>query len=292
MHDPRYTGRITVPVLWDRWERRIVSNDSWSLLKLLVTCFPKIARDFNASRAMAGKLWPPVLLSTASNTTGDQHVDELDLHSAGAIERSLEARQEELYDGLLYGVYRAGHAALRGGGFDGEATKEAAGQVHLALDAFEQRVAEHGPYLASDVLQPPTVGGTEQDHPTLLDVRLTMSLLRFDAGYRVAFGLNRHPKDRGGVLVKRTAYPQLVRVMRAVYDIAGVHDTVEWYSFRDYFRWGLPSAVAGEQLPEIQDFQTILVEDDGSQELPGMPKSSAKTRIMTLPSMNLNEEDF
>jgi len=37
--DPRYTGRVTVPVLWDTARRTIVSNESSEILRMLDTAF-------------------------------------------------------------------------------------------------------------------------------------------------------------------------------------------------------------------------------------------------------------
>src|SRR6201982_2629350 len=37
--DPRYRGRVTVPVLWDKEEKRIVSNSDDDLMRLLNSAF-------------------------------------------------------------------------------------------------------------------------------------------------------------------------------------------------------------------------------------------------------------
>ena len=33
--DPEYTGRVTVPVLWDDQEKRIINNESSEIVKML-----------------------------------------------------------------------------------------------------------------------------------------------------------------------------------------------------------------------------------------------------------------
>ncbi|MEX6775119.1 glutathione S-transferase family protein, partial [Pseudomonas aeruginosa] len=37
--DPRYTGRVTVPVLWDRERKTIVSNESAEIIRMLDGAF-------------------------------------------------------------------------------------------------------------------------------------------------------------------------------------------------------------------------------------------------------------
>ena len=40
--DPRYTGRVTVPALWDRRQRRIVNNESAEILRMLNSAFDEL----------------------------------------------------------------------------------------------------------------------------------------------------------------------------------------------------------------------------------------------------------
>mgnify|MGYP001257587143 FL=1 len=40
--DPRYTGRVTVPALWDRRQRRIVNNESAEILRMLGSAFDEL----------------------------------------------------------------------------------------------------------------------------------------------------------------------------------------------------------------------------------------------------------
>ena len=80
--DPRYTGRVSVPVLWDKARRRIVSNES-----------SEIIRMFNAAFDEIGAL------------PGDYYPEEL----RAEIDR-LNAR---IYETVNNGVYKAGFATTQ-----------------------------------------------------------------------------------------------------------------------------------------------------------------------------------
>ena len=80
--DPHYTGRVTVPVLWDKVRRRIVSNES-----------PEIIRMFNAAFDAIGAL------------PGDYYPEEL--------RAEIDPVNARIYDTLNNGVYRAGFATTQ-----------------------------------------------------------------------------------------------------------------------------------------------------------------------------------
>lgn len=79
--DPHYTGRVTVPVLWDRELGRIVNNESREVMRILDIDFASLA-----IAPMTNTLAPP-----------DLRAD---------IDRTLDA----IYDPINNGVYRAGFA--------------------------------------------------------------------------------------------------------------------------------------------------------------------------------------
>jgi putative glutathione S-transferase len=112
--DPHYTGRATVPVLWDEKLQTIVNNES-----------ADIVRMFNASFA-----------GLAS--------DEFDLYPA-ALRPEIDALEEDAYRRLNNGVYRAGFATTQA------AYEEAVGEVFAMLDALEARLTDHD-HLVGDAL--------------------------------------------------------------------------------------------------------------------------------------------
>jgi putative glutathione S-transferase len=112
--DPRYTGRATVPLLWDRKQRRSVSNESSDILRMLQTEMRSLQKR------------PVDLLPEALRT----RIDETNAW---------------VYDGINNGVYKAGFARSQG------AYEEAARAVFAALDRADALLGEHR-YLVGDVL--------------------------------------------------------------------------------------------------------------------------------------------
>ena len=109
--DPDYTGRVTVPVLWDRERETIVNNESREIMRML---------DTELDGANGVDLWPEGYRDAV-----DQAIDEI-------------------YDPINNGVYRAGFA-------DTQAAHEAAiKDLFDALDRWEA-VLDEQRFLAGDV---------------------------------------------------------------------------------------------------------------------------------------------
>lgn len=104
--DPHYTGRVTVPVLWDKKQQTIVSNESSEIIRMLNTAF-------DGHGARAGNYYPDDLQS---------EIDELN----GWI-----------YDTVNNGVYKAGFATSQ------EAYDEAVTKVFESLARLEQILGQH-----------------------------------------------------------------------------------------------------------------------------------------------------
>ncbi len=166
--DPHYSGRATVPVLWDKKSGRIVSNESADIVRILDSGFGKLATQTYS-------LYPEALRS------------------------EIDALNAKLYDQLNNGVYQAGFATTQ------EAYEEAVTGVFSMLDALEQRLADGREWLFGDVF-------------VETDIRLFVTLARFDAAYHGLFKCNvRQLRDYPGL----SAYTS--RVMR----MPGVARTVD-----------------------------------------------------------------
>ncbi len=109
---PDYTGRVTVPVLWDKQTNTIVSNESAEIIRMFNSAFD----DIGATQL---DLSPEHLLS---------EIDEIN---------------EYVYHNINNGVYRSGFATTQ------EAYEEAVKEVFDALDSLENRLAQQR-YLVGD----------------------------------------------------------------------------------------------------------------------------------------------
>lgn len=109
-----YTGRVTVPILWDKKTNTIVSNESPEIIRMFNSAFDEVG-------ALPGDFSPTELLT---------EIDELN---------------EFIYPTINNGVYRAGFATTQ------EAYDEAVVEVFDALDTLEVRL-ENRRYLTGNTI--------------------------------------------------------------------------------------------------------------------------------------------
>jgi len=112
--DPEFTGRVTVPVLWDRERETIVNNESIEIMRMFATEFDDV---------------------------GDPSVDLYPEGYRDEIDRIVD----DIYDSINNGVYRAGFAASQ------SAYDAAVRDVFDALDHWDSVLADQR-YLAGDRL--------------------------------------------------------------------------------------------------------------------------------------------
>jgi glutathionyl-hydroquinone reductase len=110
--DPRYSGRVTVPVLWDRLHGTIVNNESAEIIRILNSAFDGIGA-----------------------TPGDWYPEPL--------RPAIDAVNERVYATLNNGVYRAGFARTQ------EAYEEAVLPLFDTLDWLEERLLDK-PFLCGE----------------------------------------------------------------------------------------------------------------------------------------------
>ena len=110
--DPRYTGRVSVPALWDREKRTIVSNESPEIIRMLNSAFDAF-----------------------TNNRTDYYPAEL--------RGEIDAVNELVFSNVNNGVYRCGFASTQ------EAYEEAFLDLFGALDQLEERLSRQR-YLAGD----------------------------------------------------------------------------------------------------------------------------------------------
>lgn len=112
--DPGYSGRVTVPILWDRETSSIVNNESSEIIRMFNSAF-------DGCGAVAGDYYPATLRG------------------------EIDALNERIYGTLNNGVYRCGFATTQ------DAYDEAARELFATLDMIEDRLSSRR-YLCGDVL--------------------------------------------------------------------------------------------------------------------------------------------
>ena len=109
-----YTGRVTVPILWDKKTNSIVSNESSEIIRMFNSAFDDVG-------ALAGDFSPPELLV------------------------EIDSLNEYIYPTINNGVYRAGFATTQ------EAYEDAVIELFNALDVLEVRL-DNRRYLTSSTI--------------------------------------------------------------------------------------------------------------------------------------------
>ncbi len=112
--DARYSGRVTVPLLWDRQQRRIVSNESAEIIRMFNSAFDGLTGN-------ALNFYPV------------------------ALHAEIDALNQRIYPAVNNGVYRAGFATTQ------TAYAEAFSELFAELDALEELLGERR-YLAGEYL--------------------------------------------------------------------------------------------------------------------------------------------
>ena len=103
--NPEYSGRVTVPVLWDKQQQTIVSNESADIIRMLNSAFDNIG-------ARRGDYYPEALRS---------EIDEINAR---------------VYDRVNNGVYKAGFATRQ------IAYEDALQELFAELDWLEERLSK------------------------------------------------------------------------------------------------------------------------------------------------------
>ena len=110
--NPNYSGRVTVPVLWDKQEQTIVSNESADIIRMFNSAFNEL-----------------------TGNTLDFYPQEL--------REEIDAINAVVYDNVNNGVYKSGFATSQ------SAYEEAFDALFATLDELEQRLQQQR-FLAGD----------------------------------------------------------------------------------------------------------------------------------------------
>jgi putative glutathione S-transferase len=110
--NPRYTGRVTVPTLWDKERRTIVNNESSEIIRMLNSAFAAYTED------------------------------KTDYYP-GALRAEIDRINDLVYATVNNGVYRCGFATTQ------DAYEEACRALFATLEQLEQRLSRQR-YLAGE----------------------------------------------------------------------------------------------------------------------------------------------
>lgn len=113
--DPNYTGKVTVPVLWDKKEETIVNNESAEIIRIFNSAF----NDVTGNR-------------------DDYYPDHL--------RHEIDAINKRIYNSVNNGVYKCGFAETQA------AYDENIVPLFDTLDWIEERLSQDGPYLMGEDL--------------------------------------------------------------------------------------------------------------------------------------------
>ncbi len=172
---PGFSGRVTVPVLWDKQQQTIVNNESSEIIRMLNSAF---------------------------DAFGDSSLDFYPL----ALRKDIDAINEDVYERVNNGVYRAGFATTQ------EAYEEAFDGLFAALDSLEDRLSRQR-YLVGNQI-------------TEADWRLFTTLVRFDCVYVGHFKCN---------LRRIVDCPNLWGYLRELYQVPGVAETVNMEQIKTHY---------------------------------------------------------
>uniref|UniRef100_A0A7C9CZU2 Glutathione transferase n=2 Tax=Opuntia streptacantha TaxID=393608 RepID=A0A7C9CZU2_OPUST len=177
-----YSGKYTVPVLWDKKLKTIVNNESSEILRMLNSQFNDIATNPDL------ELYP-------------QH-----------LQTQIDEVNEWVYDKINDGVYRCGFAKKQ------EPYDEAVEKLSGALDKCEEILTKQR-FICGGAL-------------TEADIRLFVTLIRFDEVYAVHFKCNRK-------LIRE--YPNLFSYIKDIYQIPGMSNTVKMDHIKKHYCGSHPS---------------------------------------------------
>ena len=164
--DARFTGRITVPMLWDTQTDTLVNNESAEIIRMMATDFAPLG------------------------TTGrDLYPD--------ALRGQIDDAMARFYQPINNGVYRCGFAQTE------TAYRSAHDELFAALDEWDAALADRA-FICGDA-------------PTIADIALYTTLVRFDPVYYVHFKTSKkHVYE----------YPNLWAFVRRVHALPGVAETL------------------------------------------------------------------
>ncbi|KAL7474840.1 hypothetical protein ACHAW6_000791 [Cyclotella cf. meneghiniana] len=194
-------GKYTVPILFDKKLKTIVSNESSEIIQMLNSEF----NDFSS--------FPEVDLGPAQ------------------LKKSMDDVDSWIYPSINNGVYRCGFAKSQ------QAYNKAIEELTAAFDRVEEILSKQR-FITGDNF-------------TLSDIRLFVTLLRFDEVYVVYFKTNTRAVANSAVLLN---------YCREIYQMNGVASTVNMAQIKEHYYCSHPDLNKFSIIPKGTDFESLLKE--------------------------------
>ncbi len=177
--------KFTVPVLWDKKTKTIVNNESSEIVRMFTS------KDFEA------------LLEEATAANKDLPVTPLSKHDFYPLNKrpEIDALNDWIYTDINDGVYKCGFAKSQ------QAYEEAMEHLYRGLDRVED-ILSQSRYLL----------GNKIEDFTEADIRLFMTLIRFDEVYIVYFKCNQK--------TLKNDYPNIRNYLRDLYQLPFMNDCI------------------------------------------------------------------
>jgi putative glutathione S-transferase len=194
-------GKYTVPILFDKKLKTIVSNESSEIIQMLNSKFNKFSS-----------------------------VPELNL-APEELKEAMDEVDAWIYPNINNGVYRCGFAKSQQA-YDGSIE-----DLTAAFDRLEELLSNQR-FIAGDQF-------------TLSDIRLFVTLLRFDEVYVVYFKTNTRTVMNS---------PTLLNYCREIYQMPGVADTVNMAQIKEHYYCSHPDLNKFSIIPKGPGFEKMLKE--------------------------------
>lgn len=202
-NDPDYSGRFTVPVLFDKKTKQIVSNEVRTNIK-----YPHINTNQTNNPQSAEII--RMLYYEFDDLITDQY-KKLDLFPAN-LRSEIEASNEWIYNGVNNGVYKSGFATTQ------EAYEKNVTTLFASLDKIEAHLSKQS------AISPFFFGNTV----TEADIRLFTTIVRFDPVYVQHFKCN--------IRDIRSGYPAIHRWVRGLYwDLPAFGETTDFEHIKKHY---------------------------------------------------------
>lgn len=203
-------GKYSVPILWDKKQNTIVSNESSEIIRMFNSQFNSFSKHPNLD------LYPKELKNI---------IDEVN---------------DWIYPTMNNGVYRCGFATSQ------EAYDDAIKALTQSFDRIDS-ILQKQRFLAGDTI-------------TEADVRLFVTLLRFDEVYTVYFKTNTRS-------VANT--PSILNYCREIYQMPGVKETCRMDHIKSHYYCSHVDLNKYSIVPNGNDFIALLEEPHNREELFG-----------------------